>query len=201
MRGCYVLRDILNPLLHDLERLLVIAADRACHLTIVREHIKYTTSLDRADREDYVLLVVDAPRLDRIQGLVDGSSGVDRVTELMRCAAVAALPDNADLDCCHFGKEAARANPNVAFVKLGHVVESVDLIDAVEASFLNHRLSATRALLCRLIKDAYSLVGRELFFLCDQHLNYAGDRGHMAVVAAHMCELSLRFILEIRVIL
>ena len=88
---------------------------------------------------------------------------------------MAALPDDADRHEGHRSHEATCADADVALVVVRDIVESIDLIDAVETSLLDHRLRATGPLLRRLVKNTNRLVGAKLLLVSDQNLRYAGD--------------------------
>ena len=131
---------------------------------------------------------------------MDGGGGVDRVMELVRRTAMAALPNDADRNECHRRHETARADADIALVVVWNVVEPVDLVDAIEAAFFDHWLGAARALLRRLVEDANCLVGGKLLLVSDQNLHHAGDGCHVPVVAAHMRKLGLSFVFEVWVV-
>ena len=52
-------------------------------------------------------------------------------------------PDPDNRDCCEKG---AFTDPNVTFVEIRDVVETVDLVDSVKALFFDHGCGASRAL-------------------------------------------------------
>ena len=60
------------------------------------------------------------------------------------------LAAHLDPDICASGKDWPFAYPNIAFIELRNIVQAIDLVDAIQAIFLNHRYGAAGTLFRRL---------------------------------------------------
>jgi len=83
---------------------------------------------------------------------------------------VATMANNLDLHDCHLCKDCTVTDADLARGKIRDVMATVDFIDTVEAAFFDHRLGATRTLLCRLKQKSDTLVAWNLVAILSHYL-------------------------------
>ena len=86
----------------------------------------------------------------------------------------AAAFDN-NIDAGYFGEKASLTDANITLVEVGNIVIAVDLVDAVEASFLDHRFGTARTLLSRLKENPDRLIAWDTVQPVLEDLYYASD--------------------------
>lgn len=111
-----------------------------------------------ADSKHDILFVVDVARFDSVESLEDLVSSGDGVNQLVRGRAMATLSVDFDGHYGHSSEEASGTAPDVSFFKVGDVVEAVDFIHSLKATFLNHGQGTTGALFSRLPQESHCFI-------------------------------------------
>lgn len=193
-------RNFLDALLHLLQGRVVVAANSSLHERRVREDVEGVARLKVANRENEVLCAVNIAGLDRVQSLENLVSAGDWVVKFVRSRTVTTLAEDLDFNDSDSSKESAFADPNVAFIEVGNVMEAVDLVDSLQAAFLDHRRGTTGALFSRLEKKSHSFADRHLIATLSKNLCSCKKDRHVSIVTTHVSMICLRSVWKIRAV-
>lgn len=111
-----------------------------------------------------------------------------------------ALAGDLDLDQRHRSEYRSLAHPDIALVKVWHIMVAVHLIDAFEAALFDHGQRTSRTLLGWLEKQSDHFVRWDLVSVGAVDLREGHQGSHVAVVTAHVSVIRLRLVVEIWIV-
>ena len=96
-------------------------------------------------------------------------------------------------------KERTLADSDISFIEIRDIVISVNFINFIKASFLDHWQSTTRSFLRWLKQKPNEFIRWNFVLIIFQNLSGTQYGNHMTIMAAHMSVVSCRLIFQIMV--